>query len=185
MHHLFWLFSLGRWCWDFCSVVTGLWKFDALFQLTTEISGLPCLLAATLCLISKVAHTYNQSQYRGFSPYANFITANFITAIFQNFPKIFGLCDFMYYLFCYCDFYNWLMRFYVLFISLLWSICLMRLFPSPKSRIRREPSVRSNDFRRFHQIFVTLLENLRSESWIFEVQIRWQFLGFSNNSLVI
>ena len=35
--------------------------------------------------------------YRGFSPYANFITANFITAIFQNFPKIFGLCNFMYY----------------------------------------------------------------------------------------
>ena len=59
--------------------------------------------------------------YRGSSPYANFITA-----IFQNFPKIFGLCDFMYYLFCYCDFYNWLMRFYVLFISLLRSICLMR-----------------------------------------------------------
>ena len=32
--------------------------------------------------------------YRGFSPYGNFITANFITAIFQNFPKIFGLCLF-------------------------------------------------------------------------------------------
>ena len=30
--------------------------------------------------------------YRDFSPYANFICANFITAIFQNFPKIFGLC---------------------------------------------------------------------------------------------
>ena len=27
--------------------------------------------------------------YRGSSPYANFITANFITAIFQNFPRIF------------------------------------------------------------------------------------------------
>ena len=32
------------------------------------------------------------STYKGFSPYANFITANFITAIFQNFPKILGLC---------------------------------------------------------------------------------------------
>ena len=30
--------------------------------------------------------------YREFSSYANFICANFITAIFQNFPKIFGLC---------------------------------------------------------------------------------------------
>ena len=30
--------------------------------------------------------------YRGSLPYANFITANFITAIFQNFPDILGLC---------------------------------------------------------------------------------------------
>ena len=43
---------------------------------------------------------------------------------------------------CYCDF--WLMRFYVLFISLLRSICLMRLFPSPKSCIRQELSVQIN-----------------------------------------
>ena len=32
--------------------------------------------------------------YRGSSPYSNFISANFITMIFQNFPKIFGLCVF-------------------------------------------------------------------------------------------
>ena len=35
-----------------------------------------------------------ETLYREFSPYANFISANFITAIFQNFPKIFGLCVF-------------------------------------------------------------------------------------------
>ena len=35
-----------------------------------------------------------QSDYRGFSPYANFITANFITAVYQNLLKS-GLCDFM------------------------------------------------------------------------------------------
>ena len=55
--------------------------------------------------------------YRGFSPYANFISANFITAVFQNFPKILPYAIFM---------YSWLMRFYVIFISLLRSICLMR-----------------------------------------------------------
>ena len=59
-------------------------------------------------------------------PYANFISANFITAVFQNFPKIFALCDFMSYLFHYRDFYTWLMRLYVLSISLLRSICLMQ-----------------------------------------------------------
>ena len=31
---------------------------------------------------------------KGSSTFANFISANFITAIFQNFPKIFGLCIF-------------------------------------------------------------------------------------------
>ena len=30
------------------------------------------------------------SKYKGYSPYANFITANFITGIFQKFPDIFG-----------------------------------------------------------------------------------------------
>ena len=30
----------------------------------------------------------SQVIYRGSSPYANFITANFITAVFQNFPDI-------------------------------------------------------------------------------------------------
>mgnify|MGYP001305147328 CR=1 FL=1 len=34
--------------------------------------------------------------YREFSPNANFITANFITAVFQNFPDIFCYCDSMY-----------------------------------------------------------------------------------------
>ena len=33
-------------------------------------------------------------KYRGFSPYANFISANFITAILQNIPKIFALSEF-------------------------------------------------------------------------------------------
>ena len=28
------------------------------------------------------------------SPYANFISANFITAIFENIPYIFALCEF-------------------------------------------------------------------------------------------
>ena len=40
---------------------------------------------------------------RGFSPYANFITANLITAVFQNFPKILPYAIFM---------YSWLMRFW-------------------------------------------------------------------------
>ena len=30
---------------------------------------------------------YMNSNYSGSSPYANFISANFITAMFQNFPK--------------------------------------------------------------------------------------------------
>ena len=30
--------------------------------------------------------------YRGSSPYANYISVNFITAIFKNFTNIFGLC---------------------------------------------------------------------------------------------
>ena len=34
--------------------------------------------------------------YREFSPNANFITANFITAVFQNFPDVFCYCDSMY-----------------------------------------------------------------------------------------
>ena len=58
--------------------------------------------------------------YREFSPNANFITANLVTAVFQNFLDTF----------CYCNFISiLLMRFYVLFILLLRSlakICLMR-----------------------------------------------------------
>ena len=34
----------------------------------------------------RVIHKHTQNFYRGFSPYANFITANFITAIFQKNP---------------------------------------------------------------------------------------------------
>ena len=37
---------------------------------------------------------YTPTNYRGFSSYANFISANFITAVYQNFPKIFALCVF-------------------------------------------------------------------------------------------
>ena len=39
---------------------------------------------------SRIPHNYKiiLLLYRGSSPYANFITANFITAIFQNFPNI-------------------------------------------------------------------------------------------------
>jgi hypothetical protein len=33
-------------------------------------------------------------QYRGSSHYVNFISANFITAIFQNIPEIFALWEF-------------------------------------------------------------------------------------------
>ena len=36
------------------------------------------------------------SLYRGFLPNANFITANFITAVFQNIPDIFCYRDSMY-----------------------------------------------------------------------------------------
>ena len=42
-------------------------------------------------------------KYREFSPYANFISENFISAIFQNFPKTFGLCNFI---------PSWLMQFW-------------------------------------------------------------------------
>ena len=45
---------------------------------------------------------YFKYQYREFSPYANFITANFFTAVFQN--------------------YDLLMRFYGLFILLVRSL---------------------------------------------------------------
>ena len=37
--------------------------------------------------------------YREFSPNANFITAIFVTAVFQNFPEKFALCEFLGYLF--------------------------------------------------------------------------------------
>ena len=33
--------------------------------------------------------------YREFSPNANFITANLVTAVFQNFLDIFCYCDFI------------------------------------------------------------------------------------------
>ena len=45
--------------------------------------------------------------YREFLPYVNFISANFITAIFQNFPKIYGLCVFI---------PTWLMRFWAIYL---------------------------------------------------------------------
>ena len=48
----------------------------------------------------------DQNIFMLFLPYANFISANFITATFQNFQKIFGLCVLG------------------LFISLLQSLCL-------------------------------------------------------------
>ena len=52
--------------------------------------------------------------YREFSHYANFISANFITVIFQNFPKIFGLSFFM---------PAWLMQFWSYFCLLCNFIC--------------------------------------------------------------
>ena len=68
-------------------------------------------------------------KYRGFSPYANFISANFIAAVFQNFLKLFGLCIFRAIHFHYYNFHMYLtigvlglIRFYVLFISLMQSI---------------------------------------------------------------
>ena len=39
--------------------------------------------------------SYFHSMYREFSPNANFITANFVTAVFQNFLNIFCYCDFI------------------------------------------------------------------------------------------
>ena len=63
--------------------------------------------------IQKVICFAQKGWYREFSPNANFITANFVNAVFQNFPDIF----------CYCDsIYILLMRFYVLFILLLRSL---------------------------------------------------------------
>ena len=47
-----------------------------------------------------IFYTFQDEEYREFSPYANFITANFITAFFKTITKI------------------WLMRFYGLFILL-------------------------------------------------------------------
>ena len=46
-----------------------------------------------------------QDMYRESSPYKNFITANFITAIFQNFPEKFCWCIFWAILFHYCYFW--------------------------------------------------------------------------------
>ena len=66
--------------------------------------------------------------YRGFSHYANLISGNFITAIFQNFPKIFALCVFRAIFFITAIFTcTWLMRFwgYLFHYSDLWKICLM------------------------------------------------------------
>ena len=62
------------------------------------------------------------SKYRGSSPYVNFISANLITAVFKTFQN-FALCDFYVLL---ANAILGLMRFYVIFISLLRSICLMR-----------------------------------------------------------
>jgi hypothetical protein len=59
------------------------------------------------------------SMYREFSPYANFISANFITAIFKTFLKYLANGDFYMFL---ANAIIWLMRFYVLFISLLRSL---------------------------------------------------------------
>ena len=46
------------------------------------------------CNISRGVSCLWIQNYRGSSPYANFISANFITAIFQNFPDIFSQCVF-------------------------------------------------------------------------------------------
>ena len=40
------------------------------------------------------------SDYREFLPYANFITVNFVTAVFQNYYYNFANAVFMGYLFC-------------------------------------------------------------------------------------
>ena len=50
----------------------GTWQFDKIGALVNSV-------------IQKL-----KSKYRKFSPYVNFITANFITTIFQNFPDIFS-----------------------------------------------------------------------------------------------
>ena len=41
-------------------------------------------LRTTICLVSKVRSAM-ASSYREFLPYVNFITANFINAVFQNY----------------------------------------------------------------------------------------------------
>ena len=40
-------------------------------------------------MLRKLFAEIQYMMYRGFSPYVNFITANFITAIFQNILEIF------------------------------------------------------------------------------------------------
>ena len=53
-----------------------------------------CIIVYTWKLGYYIIFVFTELLYREFSPYANFITANFITAVFQNFPKIFALCVF-------------------------------------------------------------------------------------------
>ena len=62
-------------------------------------------LLACLCVLIRRFHSrlkfliehqnfIHIERYKGSSPYVNFISANFITAILQNIPELFGLCVF-------------------------------------------------------------------------------------------
>ena len=72
-------------------------RYDPDLDVWTEVASMNearfgCAVAAYQ--VSTYSRLLNKQHYRGSSPYANFISANFIIAIFQNFPVIFGLCDF-------------------------------------------------------------------------------------------
>ena len=66
-------------------------------QMVHIIEGSVCTVSICLRIHSSSLsnlRTYiylHKYMYRESSPYANFITVNFITAIFQNFPEIIGL----------------------------------------------------------------------------------------------
>ena len=64
---------------------------------TQDLQTSSLLSSTQLCTYS--SHVFMNPEfsiylYRGSSPYANFITANFINEIFQNFPDIFHYCYF-------------------------------------------------------------------------------------------
>ena len=67
-----------------CEIVTT--NVFSSFQLCRTISPSSYVLLHFACLLGEARKLYCRES----SPYANFITSNFITAIFQNIPEIFS-----------------------------------------------------------------------------------------------